>query len=179
MYWIKWKHMLICLVHAWYWRSFVSSITDLLSENRVLALRAMLKSWERREWSHKASFEAWVMVTYLASVVDNAIISCNLVKWYCHESKKCIQRWCVCPQLCSHPHQHTLSDPVGTIDDDKSEEMFAHVNGNYFDTNKVLKYYIANHMYHTSTCSSPYQPYLNKSIFVIPYESHSSIVPFR
>ena len=36
-------------------------------------------------------------------------------------------------------------------------------NSNDFDTNEVLKYYVINHMYRASTCSSPYQPYLNTS----------------
>ena len=56
----------------------MSLIADLLSENKVVESSEMSKSWERREWSQRASLEAWVMVTYSASVVDNAITSCHL-----------------------------------------------------------------------------------------------------
>jgi len=56
----------------------MSLIADWLSEKRIVELRMMSKSWERREQSHRASFAAWVMATYSASVVDKAIISCYL-----------------------------------------------------------------------------------------------------
>ena len=74
---MKWKHMSMCLVQAWYWCSFVSVIADWLSENKVVGGKVILKTWEMKR-SQSASFVAWVVATYSLSVVDSDINSCHL-----------------------------------------------------------------------------------------------------
>ena len=53
-------------------------MADWLSEKSVVALRVVLKVWERRERSQSASLAAYVAATYSLSVVYKEIISCRL-----------------------------------------------------------------------------------------------------
>ena len=75
---MKWNWISMCLVCAWYWCSYMSMMADWLSDNSVVALSVMPKSWVIREWSHSASFAAYIAAMYLLLVVESEIITCHL-----------------------------------------------------------------------------------------------------
>ena len=75
---MKWKCRSICFVLAWNWLSFDRMMVDWLSQLSVIGEDSGHMISPRNKHNHRASFAAWVVAMYSASVVDRAMINCFL-----------------------------------------------------------------------------------------------------
>ncbi len=78
--WAKWCCTSMCLVHAWWVGFLVNDIAPWLSHRITITFFSSMHPKSIINLViHMASFVAWVLAMYSASVVDNAIVGCRLL----------------------------------------------------------------------------------------------------